>query len=107
MSIFVLGYGEFDRYFDSYWSTSRGEKKGLLHDFVAARSRNRPLTVVVVGGGGGHHIQQIVFNPAYGQLNREGEEFSLDPWSRERGSAVPSRVSPLILHAEAESGAYS
>ena len=28
-------------------------------------------------------------------------------WSRETGSAVPSRVSPLILHAQAESGAYS
>ena len=27
--------------------------------------------------------------------------------SRETGSAVPSRVSPLILHAQAESGAYS
>ena len=28
-------------------------------------------------------------------------------WSRETGSAVPSRVSPLILHIQAESGAYS
>ena len=28
-------------------------------------------------------------------------------WSRETGSAVPSRVSPLTLYAQAESGAYS
>ena len=28
-------------------------------------------------------------------------------WSRETGSAVPSRVSLLILHPQAESGAYS
>ena len=28
-------------------------------------------------------------------------------WSRETGSAVPSRVSLLILHTQAESGAYS
>ena len=28
-------------------------------------------------------------------------------WSRETGSAVPSRVSPLILHTQAGSGAYS
>ena len=27
-------------------------------------------------------------------------------WSREKGSAVPSRVSLLILHTQAESGAY-
>ena len=31
---------------------------------------------------------------------------SLRIWSRETGSAVPSRVSPLILHAHADSGAY-
>ena len=28
-------------------------------------------------------------------------------WSRETGSAVPSRVSLLLLHTQAESGAYS
>ena len=28
-------------------------------------------------------------------------------WSRETDSAVPSRVSPLVLHTQAESGAYS
>ena len=28
-------------------------------------------------------------------------------WSRETGSTVPSRVSPRILHTQAESGAYS
>ena len=64
----------------------------------------------------GHHFQQtehqpgIVANPACGQLNRE-TEFSLSlsrlrVWSRELDSAVPSRVSPLILHTQAKSGAY-
>ena len=31
----------------------------------------------------------------------------LRTWSREKGSAVPSRVSLLILHTQAESGAHS
>ena len=42
-----------------------------------------------------------VANPARGQLNRENKTFScprsrLRIWSRETGSAVPSRVSLLI-----------
>ena len=57
-------------------------------------------------------FSRLIFNPACGQLNRETNIFpcprsSLRIWSRETGSAVPSRVSPLILHAQAESGAYS
>ena len=52
-----------------------------------------------------------VANPARGQLNRKNEYLScprtcLRIWSRETGSAVPSRVSLLILHTQAESGAY-
>ena len=35
-----------------------------------------------------------VANPARGQLNRENERLRI--WSRETGSAVPSRVSLLI-----------
>ena len=51
-------------------------------------------------------------NPARGQLNRENEHLpvsvrGLRIWSRETGSAVPSRVSLLIFHTQAESGAYS
>ena len=53
-----------------------------------------------------------VANPARGQLNREKLIFPclrtrLRIWSRETGSAVPSRVSLLILHTQAEYGAYS
>ena len=66
----------------------------------------------------GHHIKHImdqlgeVANPARGQLKRKNKYFScprsrLRFWSRETGSAVPSRVSLLILHTQAESGAYS
>ena len=54
----------------------------------------------------GHHIQQSmdqpgkVANPARGQLNREKifpcPRACLRIWSRETGSAVPSRVSLLI-----------
>ena len=49
-----------------------------------------------------------VANPARGQLNREKCFFpvpvrALRIWSRETGSAVPSRVSPLILHTQAKS----
>ena len=51
-----------------------------------------------------------VANPARGQLNRENEHSPvfirtcLRIWSRETGLAVPSRVSLLILHTQAESG---
>ena len=50
-----------------------------------------------------------VTSPARGQLNRENEYFPvrvrtrLRMWSRKTGSAVPSRVSPLILRTQAES----
>ena len=53
-----------------------------------------------------------VANPARGHLNRENK-YSPCPrtcpriWSRETGSAVPSRVNLLISHTQAESGAYS
>ena len=52
-----------------------------------------------------------VANPARGQLNRENKYSpvpvrALRIWSRETGSAVPSRVSLFILHTQAESGAY-
>ena len=50
-------------------------------------------------------------DPARGQLNRDFffscPRSRLRIWSRETGSAVPSRVSLLILHTQAESGAYS
>ena len=52
-----------------------------------------------------------VANPARGQLNRENEfpcpRTCLRIWSRDTGSAVPSRVSLLIFDTQAESGAYS
>ena len=66
----------------------------------------------------GHHTQQRtdqlgkVANPARGQLNRGKCIFPcprstrLRFWPRETSSAVPSRVSLLILHTQAESGAY-
>ena len=49
-----------------------------------------------------------VVNPARCQLNREKEilflsaRMRLKLWSRETGSAVPSPVSLLILHTQAE-----
>ena len=73
-----------------------------------------PLPVVCVCG---HHLQQtghqlagMVADPACGQLNRETGNFPsprsrLRVWSRELGSAVPSRVSPLVLHTQVESDA--
>ena len=60
----------------------------------------------------GHHKKQSkdqvdkVTNPAHGQLNRK-MCFPLPLfWSRETSSAVPSRVSLLILRTQAESGTY-
>ena len=61
-----------------------------------------------------HHLQQSmdqpgkVTNPARGQLNRGNTDFFcphslLRNWSREIGSAVPSHVSPHILHTQVES----
>ena len=57
-------------------------------------------------------FSRLIFNPANSQLNRVNMNCHyplprLRSWSHETGSAVPSRVSPLILHAQAESGAYS
>ena len=53
-----------------------------------------------------------VANPFRGQLNRDFFFFPcsrsrLRIWSHETGSAVPSRVSPIILDTQAESGTYS
>ena len=54
-----------------------------------------------------------VANPARGQLNIQRKRIfpcsrtRLRIWSRETGSAVPSRVSLFIVHTQAESGAYS
>ena len=64
--------------------------------------------VVVVG----HSTDRSSISPACGQLNRGNMNFPcprsrLRIWSRETGLAVPSRVRLLILHAQAESGAYS
>ena len=54
----------------------------------------------------------LIANPARGQLNRKKMSVPcprsrLRIWSRETGSAVPSRVNLLILHTQAESSAYS
>ena len=53
----------------------------------------------------------MVANPARGQLNKENRIFPVPVRAWEfglasYGSAVPSRVSLLILHTQAESGAY-
>ena len=64
-----------------------------------------------------HYIEQStdqpgkVANPARGQLNREKMIFlcprsCLRIWSRETGSAVPSRASLLILHTQTKYDAY-
>ena len=49
----------------------------------------------------------MVANPARDQLDRENvfpcASSRLRIWSRETGSAVTSRDSPLILHSQAES----
>ena len=64
----------------------------------------------------GHHKQlstnqpRELANPVHGQLNREifpCPRSRLRFWFRETDLAVPSRVSLLILHTQAESGAYS
>ena len=64
----------------------------------------------------GHHKQLSInqpgelANPVHGQLNRENfpcSRWRLRIWLRETDLAVPSRVSLLILHTQAESGAYS
>ena len=53
----------------------------------------------------------VIANPSRGQLKKENMFFlrpcsRLRIWSRLTTSAVPSRVSLLILHIQAESGAY-
>ena len=52
-------------------------------------------------------------NPARGQLNREDAFFPVPArsrliiWLRETGSAVPSRVSLLILYTQSKSDAFT
>ena len=48
-----------------------------------------------------------VANPEQGKWNLPCPRTRLRVWPRETGSAVLSRVSPLILHTQTESGAYS
>ena len=66
----------------------------------------------------GQHFQQsmdqpgMVAHPARGQLKGGKNLFPfprsrLRTRSRDTGSVIPSRVSPLILHTQAESGPYS
>ena len=78
---------------------------------------------VSIGGGMvmvmyGHHVEQEYGSTGSGCQSYSwsaGQEKTIFPcprlqlriWSRETGSAVPSRVSLLILHTQAESGAYS
>ena len=64
----------------------------------------------------GPHVEQsmyrpgVIVNPARGQLNREifhpRARSRLRIWSRETGSAVPCRVSMLILQTHAKSDIY-
>ena len=66
-----------------------------------------------------HHFQQIMNQPCmvfrqscsrsaeWGELIFPCPRSRLIIWSRETGSAVPSRASVFILHTKAESGAYS
>ena len=55
----------------------------------------------------------MVANPTRGQQHRENKFFFPGPRSglrissREMGSVVPSRVSSIIVHTQAESGASS
>ena len=69
------------------------------------------LVLTTVGAHSGNSMDQTL-----GQLNRENEyQNSVFPcprsrlriWFHETGSAIPSRVSLLIFHTQAESGAYS
>ena len=51
--------------------------------------------------------QSCLWSAGQGKRNFPCPRSRLRVWSRELGSAVPSRVSPLVLHTQAESGAYT
>ena len=102
-----------------FWWGGEGAASGLgmSSQRCAAAVKYCPRVALLLFFVCGHHIAQSidqpgkVANPARGQLNREMNIFCprsrLRIWSLERGSAVPSRVSLLILHTQAEYGAYS
>ena len=87
---------------------------------VACSQTTGTWQVLNFGGGAcvcGHHFQEtghhqgMVANSACGQLNRENRSYTcprsrLRVWSRELCSTAPSRVILLLLHTQAESGAY-
>ena len=54
----------------------------------------------------GYGCQSCLWSAEQGKRNFPCPRSRLRVWSRELGSAVPSRVSPLVLHTQAESGAY-
>ena len=54
----------------------------------------------------GYGYQSRLWSAEQGKRNFPCPRSRLRVWSRELGSAVPSRVSPLVLHTQAESGAY-
>ena len=43
----------------------------------------------------------------YEDISRPRQDVCMYVWSRETGSTVPSRVSPLVFHIQAEPSAYS
>ena len=52
-------------------------------------------------------LERLVWSAGHGKLISPCLRNCLRIWSRETSSAVPSRVSLLIFHTQAESGAYS
>ena len=54
----------------------------------------------------GYGCQSYLWSAEQGKRNFPCPRSHLRVWSRELGSAVPSRVSLLIPHSQAESGAY-
>ena len=63
--------------------------------------------IIAEYGSTGLGCQSCSWSAQQGKLIFPCPRMRLKVWSRETGSAVPSRVSLLILHTQAELGAYS
>ena len=62
---------------------------------------------IAENGSTGQGCQSCSWSTEQGKIIFPFPRTCLRIWSRETGSAVPSRVSLLILHTQSESGAYS
>ena len=94
------------------WEQHGRKKRADCGDRVVLKAGGGSWLCIVITYSKSIDQSGMAAKPTRGQLNRENYCFSylrsrLKIWSHGKGSAVPSRVSLLIIHTQSEYGAYS